>query len=119
MYITVVLIISMLSASIAQVLFKIGIRNVGEIQQINLQTIIQILFNKYVDIGFLLYVISFSLWFVALSKKDLNFVYPFTGLTFAFVFFMSYFILGESISRNVILGSSFIIIGILILSKGA
>lgn len=108
----------MLSASIAQVLFKMGLREFGEIQQINLSTISGIIFNKYIDIGLLLYVLSFSLWFIALSKKDLNFVYPFTGLTFAFVYLMSYFILGETISRNVILGSTLIVLGILIISRG-
>lgn len=119
MYIVLIIVFSMLSASIAQVLFKIGLRELGEIQQIDLSTISSVIFNKYIDVGFLLYVISFSLWFVALSKKDLNFVYPFTGLTFAFVLLMSYFILGEKISGNIILGSSLIVLGILLLSRGA
>lgn len=107
----------MLSASIAQVLFKIGLDKIGEIQQINIHTITAILFNRYIDIGLSLYVISFALWFVALSKKDLNFVYPFTGLTFIFVFLMSYFILGETISKNGIIASSLIVTGILLLSR--
>ncbi len=107
----------MLSASIAQVLFKIGLDKMGEIQQINLPTITTILFNKYIDVGLSLYVVSFTLWFVALSKKNLNFVYPFTGLTFVFVFLMSYFILGETISKNGLIASSLIVIGILLLSR--
>jgi drug/metabolite transporter (DMT)-like permease len=32
---------------------------------------------------------------------------------------MSYFILGEKISGNIILGSSLIVLGILLLSRGA
>ena len=119
MLVIFIIIISMLCASIAQVLFKIGLREVGEIQQISLSTISSVIFNKFIDVGLLLYVISFSLWFVALSKKDLNFVYPFTGLTFAFVLLMSYFILGEKISGNVILGSALIVTGILFLSRSA
>ena len=117
MNIIIIIVVSMLSASIAQVLFKIGLGTIGEIQQINLPTIMAILFNKYIVIGLSLYVVSFTLWFVALSKKELNFVYPFTGLTFVFVFLMSYFILHETISKTSILASSLIVLGILLLSR--
>jgi len=118
MNIIAAILISMLSASVAQVLFKYGLGNIGEIQRFDLSTVLNIFFNRYMEIGFILYVISFGLWFYALSKKNLIFVYPFTALTFVFVSLMSVYVLGEPISKQGIFAYILIIIGILLLAQG-
>jgi drug/metabolite transporter (DMT)-like permease len=107
----------MFAASVGQVLFKSGLMQVGTINQFDLPTILNILFNRYIEVGLLLYVISFGLWFYALSKKDLIYVYPFTALTFVFVSVMSVFILGETISKQGIIAYALIVIGILLLTQ--
>jgi uncharacterized membrane protein len=116
-YVIVAIIFSMFSASVGQILFKTGLTQTGPINQFAPSVILNILFNPYIEVGLCLYVISFGLWFYALSKRELIYVYPFTALTFVFVSVMSVFILGESISKQGIVAYALIVIGILLLTQ--
>lgn len=107
---------SVFSASVGQLLFKIGMNKVGVINNFGIHSLVRIFGNIYVLIGCGFYLIGLFLWLVALSKKNLNYVYPFTILTFILVLFFSQFILNESISRYVAAGYFLIIAGIIVIS---
>jgi multidrug transporter EmrE-like cation transporter len=54
----------------------------------------------------------------AVSKFDLSHAYPFTGLTFVLVLFLSGLLFHESITIPKVLGIAFIVTGIFIGSHG-
>ena len=78
---------SVVSASMGQVLFKKGVLMTGEvtIKTSILGELIKLVFNPVVFSGLALYIVSTVLWLIALSKTTLNFAYPFTALTFVLV----------------------------------
>ena len=116
------LLISAVSASLGQVLFKKGALIVGEVtfKGSIIGDLFKLIFNPVIFSGLILYVISTVLWLIALSKATLNFVYPFTILTFALVMLSSRFIFLEHITPLRFLGIGLIIMGILLssLAKG-
>ncbi len=116
------LLISAVSASLGQVLFKKGVLIVGEatFKSSVIGELTKLIFNPIVFLGLIFYVISTILWLIALSKATLNFVYPFTILTFALVMLSSRFIFLENIPPLRYLGIGLIIFGIMLssLAKG-
>jgi drug/metabolite transporter (DMT)-like permease len=61
-----------------QLAMKKGMNVVGSIslKDIFSQRIFSIVFQKYVFIGMILYVLASLIWLVALSKEELSFLYP-------------------------------------------
>jgi len=84
---------------------------------LNFASLSAVLLNPYVLLGFVMYGLSTIFWLIALSKKDLSFVYPFISLTYIFVLMLSNLVLKESIGLNKIAGTLAIIIGLIIISR--
>lgn len=57
-------------------------------------------------------------WMAAISRLDLSFAYPFTGLTFVLVMVLSSFFFKESLTWPRLLGSFFVVVGIIVSSRG-
>jgi len=85
-----------------------------------LSELIKLVFNPVVFSGLILYVVSTILGLIALSKTTLNFVYPFTALTFILVMLSSRLIFLEPIPTLRYVGIALICSGILLssLAKG-
>ena len=66
---------------------------------------------------FFFLVLSTIFWLIALSKKELSFVYPFISLTYVLVLMLSSLVLKEDIGLNQIAGTLAIIIGLIIISR--
>jgi drug/metabolite transporter (DMT)-like permease len=112
------LLTSVVSASLGQILFKRGVLVSGEV---NLKIsvigeLIKLLFNPLVFSGLILYIISTLLWLIALSKTTLNFAYPFTILTFVLVMLSSRVIFLENIPSLRYVGFVLICLGIFLSS---
>jgi multidrug transporter EmrE-like cation transporter len=112
------LLISAVSASMGQVLFKKGVLVTGEV---NFKTsivgeLIKLVFSPAIFSGLTLYFISTVLWLIALSKTTLNFAYPFTALTFVLVMVSSRVIFLENIPTLRYFGIILIIVGLLLSS---
>lgn len=58
-------------------------------------------------------------WTIALSQRDLSFVYPFSSLSYVGIMVGSYFLFRERISHIRLLGIGVIIVGLLIISFSA
>lgn len=114
----VLLLLSVLSASSGQVLFKKGVLMTGEVtlKSSIIGELLKLVFQPVVFSGLILYVISTILWLLALSKTTLNFAYPFTALTFILVMLSSRVIFLESIPTLRYFGIALIILGILLSS---
>jgi drug/metabolite transporter (DMT)-like permease len=114
----VLLLLSVLSASSGQVLFKKGVLMTGEVTLKGsvIGELLKLVFQPVVFSGLILYVISTVLWLLALSKTTLNFAYPFTALTFILVMLSSRVVFLESIPTLRYFGIALIISGILLSS---
>jgi len=110
-----IILISVIFAAIGQVAWKFGMNQIGTL---SLSSLVSALLNPFVLLGFVMYGLSTIFWLIALSKKDLSFVYPFISLTYVLVLLLSSMLLKESIGLNKLVGTVAIIIGLLIISRG-
>ena len=108
-----IIILSCLLGSIGQVFLKTGLLN--EKPEISIR-LVTYLFKPNIFIGAVLYAIAFLLWLVVLSRLELSRAYPFLALNFVFVQIFSFFLLGETITLGKIVGNTFIILGILLIT---
>jgi uncharacterized membrane protein len=113
----VIIIIGIIFAAFGQVSWKLGMNQAGQLSALNYTTISTVLLNPYVLLGFVMYGLSTIFWLIALSKKDLSFVYPFISLTYILVLVLSSLVLKESIGLTKIAGTLAIIIGLIIISR--
>lgn len=112
-----IILIGVTLASIGQVSWKLGMNELGEITSYNPTNLLAITLNPYIFFGFIMYGLGTIFWLVALSKKDLSFVYPFISVTYILVLVLSNLVLKESIGLNKIVGTLAIIIGLIIISR--
>jgi uncharacterized membrane protein len=113
----VIIIISVIFAALGQVSWKLGMNQAGQMATINFAALSTVLLNPFVVLGFVMYGLSTIFWLIALSKKDLSFVYPFISLTYILVLVLSSLVLKESIGFNKIAGTLAIIIGLIAISR--
>lgn len=97
-----------------QLLWKIGLR---EVQLNSLKDIIAALFNKYIFSGIVIYGIATCYWLYILKKFDLIKVYPLQSLSYILVVISGYFILKEPLSKNTVIGTIIICIGVFFITK--
>ena len=111
-----IILTSVILAVAGQVFMKMGMNQVGAIQ-IGVEGVVPfvkgIFTNLLVIAGLGSYVGSTLLWLVALSRAHLNFVYPFTALTFVLVMVASSIIFKEPVTLVKVLGFALIAGGIL------
>lgn len=112
-----IIVIGVIFAAFGQVSWKLGINQAGQLATLTPATLSVVLLNPYVLLGFVMYGLSTIFWLIALSKKDLSFVYPFISLTYVLVLVLSSLVLKESIGLNKIAGTIAIIIGLIIISR--
>jgi len=117
MNVIVIIIAGVVFAALGQVSWKLGMNQTGQLAAINVASLSTVLLNPYVLLGFALYGLSTVFWLIALSKKDLSFVYPFISLTYILVLILSCLLLKENISINKLIGTLVIMIGLAIIAR--
>lgn len=75
-------------------------------------------FNIFIVFGFICMYIRGLIWLYTLKSLPLSFAYPFISLSFVLILFISYFFFHETVSAGKILGSFFIIAGVIFNSFG-
>lgn len=112
------LLISVVSATLGQIFFKKGVFVTGEITLKGsvIGALLKLIFNPFVFLGLLLYIISTIVWLIALSKTTLSFVFPFTALIFVLVMLSARIVFLEPIPPLRYLGILLICIGFLLSS---
>ena len=118
MHVVLIILIGITFASLGQILWKIGMDEIGAVYEISLLNIIPMIYNVYIISGLLSYGIGTIFWLIALSRADLSFVYPFIALTFVIIFTASFFLFHEQISLMRLFGAIVIISGIIVLVRG-
>lgn len=103
-----------------QLIFKWCARLAGEMPDtITLKAyyLIKFLFNPWIISAYLAAVLASVFWFLALTKFDLSYAYPFMSLSFVFVLILSGVFFNESITLHKVAGVLLILIGIAIGSR--
>lgn len=113
-----IILIGILFASSGQILWKIGMTDVGPISSLSAGSFIAMVLSPWVIGGTLCYGLSTVFWLIALSRADLSFVYPFIALTFVIIFIASHILFHENISALRLVGAIIIISGIIVLVRG-
>jgi undecaprenyl phosphate-alpha-L-ara4N flippase subunit ArnE len=106
-YIYLLLLAGTILAALGQVLFKIGATG--------RDTLFDFV-NIWIVVGLISYVFSTVFWIYSLSKAQLTLVYPFTALTFVFVYLVGVFILGEETSVKALIGVASVLVGLFLIS---
>lgn len=114
----IIILIGILFASLGQVFWKIGMNSIGAIDNFSISGIVSMFLTPLIVLGLIMYGLSTVFWLIALSQKDLSYVYPFISLTFIIVLFLSYFVLKEQISTARIVGTTIIVIGLMVVVRG-
>ncbi len=112
------LLLSTITAAAGQLSFKLGLRSVGAVEAYDVPTLFRMFTNWQVDVGIALYALSTIFWLSALSKKDLSYVYPFTAANYVIIVLLSYFVLGEQIGIERVVGVLLVITGLYVIIRG-
>ena len=104
-----------------QFLLKFGMNQVGRVGAGDVGyykvMLLKAFFHPYIIIGLSLYVISAISWLVVLSRVNLSFAYPFAGLGYIAVMFISWRFLHEPISAMRLTGAILIALGVIFVSR--
>jgi len=115
------IIISVAFSSIAQLLLKIGmsqpIVNTALTTGDPLGISLSIAKNVWIVGGLSLYFLGALFWLFVLAKVEVSYAYPFVGLGFIFTLVLGKVFLGDHISISRIIGSIFVIIGLIFISS--
>lgn len=104
----------------AQLLLKAGVRNLGE-----LSLSIDTFFSTAVSVGTQLpiigglfcYGISVFVWIIGLSRVDVTIAYPMLSLGYVINAVLAWYLFGEVLSMQRIIGITVILIGVWILAR--
>jgi drug/metabolite transporter (DMT)-like permease len=73
--------------------------------------------NKFVILGFLLYLVSAASWLVILSRVDLSFAYPLISISYILIVVLSRFIFNEPVTAYRIAGTLVVTAGVFLLLR--
>jgi len=113
----IIILTGILFASLGQVFWKIGMNSIGAIDNFSISGIISMFLNPLIILGLVMYGLSTVFWLIALSQKDLSYVYPFIALTFIIVLVLSKFVLHENVGVYRIIGTLIIIAGLVVVVR--
>ena len=111
----VILLIGLVFESTGVVLLKKGMDKIGEMQGVSVREVMRVVKAGAVSPQILAGVFFEALFFVCLlilmSKSDISFLWPLTGLSFVFATFAAMIFLGETVSALRWAGVVLIVIG--------
>jgi len=89
-----------------QLFMKKGMNSIGNIDLNELFSprIFSIVFQRYVFIGIVLYILASIIWLAVLSKAELSFAYPLIGLGYIFTSVLAWLFFGEKLTLIRFLG---------------
>jgi uncharacterized membrane protein len=110
-----ILLIGLTFESAGVVLLKKGMNQIGDVQKITVPEVIRILkagaTSPQILLGIFFEAIFFACLLVLMSKADISFLWPLTGLSFVFATFAAWLFLGEHVSSVRWFGVILIVIG--------
>jgi multidrug transporter EmrE-like cation transporter len=118
----VLILMSILLSSVAQILLKTGMSSASVLNAIadgSKPAIFRaITTSVYVLLGLFVYFSSAAVWLFVLAKIDVSTAYPFVAVGFIVTMLLAYFVNGEILSLAKVLGTVLIAIGVVVIAKG-
>ncbi|MHC3924511.1 4-amino-4-deoxy-L-arabinose-phosphoundecaprenol flippase subunit ArnF [Alcaligenes nematophilus] len=74
-------------------------------------SVFRALFNPFITSGLILYVLSFAVWVVVLSKLEVSVAYPLLSLGYLVGLVLAWVFFGEVVTFNKVIGVCFLMIG--------
>lgn len=116
----ILILVGVLLNAIAQLFLKAGTNVLGTLQvepEGLIATVLKIAFQPYIVSGLFCYVISVAIWIVALSKVPVSVAYPMLSIGYVVNAFAAWYLFGELLSTQKLLGIGVIVIGVYLVSK--
>jgi drug/metabolite transporter (DMT)-like permease len=115
-----ILIIGLIFESAGVVSLKIGITQIGDMKAVSIAEILKVAKAGVTNVSVLLGVFCEAVFFgsllILMSKSDISFLWPLTGLSFVFATFAAIWFLHEQVSSIRWAGVVFIMIGAALIS---
>ncbi|KMQ81102.1 Permease of the drug/metabolite transporter (DMT) superfamily [Candidatus Burkholderia pumila] len=115
------IIIGVLLNACAQLLLKAGVNAVGQFD-ITAANILPVGFKIATQLpiigGLALYVVSVVVWIVGLLRVDVSIAYPMLSLGYVVNAFAAWYLFGEVLSAQRLVGIGIILIGVAVLARG-
>lgn len=113
--------LSVFLGSFAQIFLRKGMLEIGEIdaKEIFSKKVFEIIFQKYVFIGLVLFTLNTFVWFVLFSKKEaeVTFVFPILALGYIITAILAKIFFNENLTIFRISGIALIVIGIALIIR--
>jgi multidrug transporter EmrE-like cation transporter len=104
----------------AQLLLKAGTNRVGDFS-FTLDNVVPIgarlAANPPILAGLACYVVSVGFWILALSRVPVSVAYPMLSLGYVVNAFAAYFLFGESLAAQKLVGIGFIVVGVFLVAR--
>ena len=84
-----------------------------------LQHVIHLLLQPQIVTGLLIYLIGTACWMIAVSQKEISFLYPLSSVNYVLVVVASALLLSETISARRTGGILLIVLGMFLLNRGS
>ncbi len=121
-YVIMLVALSVLLSSFAQIALKAGMSSVSVLQALQstpgLPAVRVIAANIFVIGGLGLYFASAAVWLLVLARVDVSLAYPFVGLGFIVTMLLAWLIHGEVLSLAKVAGTLLIAFGVVVLARG-
>jgi uncharacterized membrane protein len=109
-----------LATSIGEVLIAKGIREIDAVATLSVRALVkvavQVLTNKFIVLGIFLMAVSFFTFLATLAEAELSLVVPATAVSFAIKTFGAKIFLKERISRERLIGTLLVCLGVALIS---
>jgi multidrug transporter EmrE-like cation transporter len=106
--------------AIAQLLLKAGTNAIGrfEISAGNLVPVMMKLgFEPHIVGGVFCYLVSLVVWLIGLSRVDVSIAYPMLSIGYVLNAFAAWYLFGESLTAQKLIGIGFIIAGVVLVTR--
>ena len=104
----------------AQLLLKAGTNRVGQFD-FTWQNVVpvgtQLALNPPIVAGLACYVVSVGVWILGLSRVPVSVAYPMLSMGYIVNAFAAYFLFGEALGMQKLLGIGFIVIGVFLVAR--
>jgi len=114
----VMLFLAIFAATTGQVLMKLGMTQLGALNDIDLSVLVRMIFHPFVFAGIVSYGLGFIAYLLALSKLPQSFAYPMFALGYILVAIFNWTVMRESFIATNLVGVICILVGVWLLNVG-
>lgn len=110
------LLVAMALTVTGEVLLKIGMNRIGDSFALTPRMLFHAFSHWQVFFGFALIFGGALFWLYVISRFELSFAYPLLAFNYVLIMVPAWFLLGEHITRNKIIGALIIVLGVIVVT---